>query len=119
MTYKEIKQKQKRIAELKLRIEQLRVDAESITQKLSPAPAGGGVSDKVGNAATMITHYEQMIANLKAEIGAALENIPDTIEGTCIKLRVTKHYSWTKLSLVIGGNITPDGIRKKIFRYFW
>lgn len=119
MTYREIKQKQKKISQLNTKIAVLRANAEGTTQQLSQAPSGSGVKDKVGGSATSIAYYENTIKALKSEIDSAINSLPDTIEGNCIRLRCKKKYSWTKLSHIIGGNNTADGVRKRCYRYRW
>lgn len=119
MTYKEIKQKQKRISQLNTKIAVLRANAEGTTQQLSQAPSSSGVKDKVGNTATLIAHYESTIDKIKGEIDAAIDSLPNTIEGNCIRLRCKKKYSWTKLAYIAGGNNTADNIRMKCYRYHW
>ena len=119
MTYGEIKQKQKKISQLNTKIAVLRANAEGTTQQLSQAPSSSGAKDKVGDSATLITHYESTIDNIKSEIDAAIDALPNTIEGNCIRLRCKKKYSWTKLAYIAGGNNTADSIKKRCYRYDW
>ena len=119
LTYAEILQKQKRIKTIQTKLELLRAEAEGITQKLSPTPSGGRISDKVGNSATLIYGLTNEIDQLDQEIKAAINSLPDSFEGNCIKLRIRRHYTWRKLSFVIGGANTPDSIKKMCYRYRW
>lgn len=119
MTYAEIKCKQKKIAELRSKVECLRAEAESTTQKLSQVPAGGGVSDKVGAAAVRIAHYESLIKDIQYDIQTALSSLPDTLEGHCVQLKIQKHYSWVKIAHVVGKNYSAEALRKRVFRLKW
>lgn len=119
MTYAEIKQKQKRIAELNLRIEGLRSDAEAINSKLSHAPVSCGEKDRVGNIVAQIVSYEEAADMLRQEIKEALDRIPRTIEGECIRLRVRRRYTWTRLAHIIGGGNNAASIKMRCYRFKW
>ena len=125
MTYKELKKKQNKIKELRLDIADIKSSAEKITQSISGVPASSGVSDKVGNNATRIVHIEKQIDNIKAEINAELDRLPNTVVGKCIRLRIKQNYSWVKLSFIVNDQIrsnsylSPDAIRMACHRLKW
>ena len=119
MTYKELKQKQKRISELNTKIAKLRADAESITQKLSKAPCSSGIKDKIGKLVTEIAYYEDEKKALISEIESAIQNIPDDMIGNWLRLKINKKFSWKKIACLAGGNNTHDSVRKACVRKIW
>ena len=121
MTYKELKKKQNKIKELRLDIADIKSSAEKITQSISGVPASSGVSDKVGNNATRIVHIENQIKDIQAEIDTELDRLPDSFIKKCIILRLKneKFYTWHRLSCIVGGSNTADGIRKMCVRKKW
>ena len=119
MNYAEIQRKQKRIQALRVKIELIRAEGEKTTASLSPSPNSSQTSDKVGNTATSVLSYENDIKGLQKEIDAAVDSLPDTLEGNCIRLRIKRHYSWRKLSFVVGGSNTAESIKKMCYRYKW
>ncbi len=119
MTYKELKQKQNIISELNTKIAELRADAEGTTQKLSQAPLGSGIKDKVGNMATQIAYYESQKEAMISEVESAIKSIPDDMIGGWLKMRINKRFSWIKIAHIAGGNNTYDSVRKRCERKVW
>ena len=121
MTAGEIKQINKEIARLRSKIIRLESGAFKITPTLSEAPAfGGGISDKVGNSVAEISDIKREIQNLEILRNSALNRLSrDIFEENCLFMRLSLHYSWRKISMQVGGNNTPDSIRKMCSRYKW
>lgn len=120
MTAKEIKQINKEISRLKAKVIRLESEAISTAPKLSGLPGGGGDSDKIGNAVSQITDIQREIQNLEILRNSALNRLSrDIFEENCLFMRLSLHYSWTKIAVQVGGNNTPDGIRKICERYSW
>lgn len=120
MTAKEIKQINKEISRLKAKVIRLESEAVSTAPKLSGLPGGGGASDKIGNAVSQITDIQREIQNLEILRNSALNRLSrDIFEENCLFMRLSLHYSWTKIAVQVGGNNTPDGIRKICERYSW
>lgn len=112
------------IEDFKLKIIELREQAESITPKYSDAPSGGGCSDKVGNAVATIAVYEDMLADAitrKTEqamkITEYILSIDDPQLRRIMYLRFIEHLSWRAIAERIGGGNTEDGVRKRCNRY--
>ena len=119
MTYREIRRKQKKISEYRIRIEVLKAKAESTTTKLSPTTGGSGVGDKVGEFAAQIYEISKNIETLEDEIRKAIDSLPDTLEGNCIRLKICRRYSWRKISFVLSGSDNAESVKKMCQRYSW
>lgn len=120
MTAKKIKHINKEISRLKAKVIRLESEATNTAVKLSDTPGGGNVSDKIGNAVTQITDIQREIQNLEILRNSALNRLSrDIFEENCLFMRLSLHYSWTKIALKVGGNNTADGIRKVCERYSW
>lgn len=119
MTYKELKEIQVEICTLRSEIAKIRSGAESTTQTLSDMPAGGGISDKVGDAVVKIKVISDRIGALNRKLSSALDDLPKSLEAHCIVLKIKRRYSWVKIAQIIGGNNTADGVRMKVYRYRW
>ena len=119
MTYKDLKQMQKDISNLNVKIYELKDEAESITQKLSQSPCSSGMKDKIGELTTSIVHYENKKKLLVYKLESAINSLPDTLEGNCIRFRVRKKFTWTKIACIIGGYYTADYVRIRCSNYEW
>ena len=120
MTAKEIKQINKDISRLRAKVIRLESEALKITPALSDAPGASGTSDKIGNAVSQITDIQREIQNLEILRNSALNRLSrDKFEENCLFMRLSLHYSWSKIAMQVGGNNTADGIRKLCERYSW
>ena len=121
MTAREIKQINKEIVKLRSKITRLESEAFKITPTLSELPSNGNnVSDKVGNSVAEITDIKREIQNLEILRNSALNRLSrEKFEENCLFMRLSLHYSWRKIAMQIGGNNTPDSIRKMCERYSW
>ena len=120
MTAKEIKDINKEITRLRAKVIRLESEATKITQTLSDMPGDKNVSDKVGNIATQIADIQREIQNLEILRNSALNRLSrDIFEENCLFMRLSLHYSWSKIALQVGGNNTADGIRIMCNRYSW
>ena len=43
----------------------------------------------------------------------------NTLEGSCLYLRLCKNLSWQQIAMRIGGNNTKDSVRKMCSRFKW
>lgn len=114
----------KEIETYKLKIEELQTMAESITQKVTGMPRGGGTSDKVGNAVVAIITYKEMLAQaiqkdveLSMKINEYILTVEDVQLRQIMFLRFIEHMTWREVAMRIGGGNTEDGVRKRCNRY--
>ncbi len=120
MTAKDIKHINKEISRLRAKVVRLESEAVNTTAKMSDTPAVGCATDKIGNAVTEITDIQREIQNLEILRNSALNRLSrDIFEENCLFMRLSLHYSWTKIAVQVGGNNTADGIRKICDRYSW
>lgn len=120
MTAKEIKNINKEISRLKAKVIRLESEAVNITAKMSDTPVVGSANDKIGNAVAEITDIQREIQNLEILRNSALNRLSrDIFEENCLFMRLSLHYSWTKIAVQVGGNNTVDSIKKMCYRYHW
>ena len=114
---KEIKEQQRRIAEL----ETLAINCST---KITGLPSGKGIADKIGN-------YAAQIADLKALLDLILkkcfyelnrldrfiQNVDDPLLRQILTCRFVNGYSWRRIAYTVGGNNTPDELRIKMVRF--
>ena len=112
------------IKEYELKIVELRELATNISPNYTGMPAAKNGSDKVGNAATAIVEYTQMLENAIQEkieqsikINAYILDIEDAQLRQIMFLRFVKRLSWQTIATRIGGGNTADGVRMKCNRY--
>lgn len=120
MTAKEIKRINKEIARLRSKVLRLEAEATKTTTNLSFTPTVSGTSDKVGNAVSQIVNIQREIQNLEILRDSALNRLSREIfEENCLFMRLSLHYSWTKIAMEVKGNNTADSIRVMCNRYSW
>lgn len=93
----------------------------------SPLPGnshGSGVSDKVADRAERIIELENRIIAKRDEIqrlrDEAVEyiyGIPDSLTRQIIYYRCVSLMSWRRVAYEVGGNNSPDGVRKIYSRF--
>lgn len=112
------------IADYKKKIIELRELAESMTPKLTGMPRGDGCGDKVGNAATEIVLYTEMLETAikrdveqSRKINEYIAQIDDVQLRRIMYLRFIEHKTWLQVANAIGGNNTEDSVRKRANRY--
>lgn len=121
MTIREMKRINRQIGNLRGKIERLRTEATNISPKLSDAPRGGSVTDKLGGLVAQINdtqrELDQLLAFRKAELGRLSL---DVYEENCIFLFLARGNSWRRIATVVDGR--PDAaesIKKRCYRYSW
>ncbi len=120
MTAKEIKQINKEISRLRSKMIRLENEALNTAPKLTDLPGANNVSDKVGNTVAQVADIQREIQNLEILRNSALNRLSrDIFEENCLFMRLSLHYSWTKIALQVGGNNTADGVRMMCERYSW
>lgn len=112
------------IEEYKLKLIELREMAESISPTYTGMPRGGGVSDKVGNGATAIVAYTEMLDKaIEARVEQSMKinefilSVDDAQLRQIMYLRFIKRLSWQAVAMRVGGNNTADSVRKRCSRY--
>ncbi len=120
MTAREIKHINKEISRLRAKVIRLESEAVNTAPNMSDTPVAGCASDKIGNAVSEITDIQREIQNLEILRNSALNRLSrDVFEENCLFMRLSLHYSWTKIAVQVGGNNTADGIRMMCERYSW
>ena len=114
---KEIKQQQRRIAELE-------AVATNCSTKITGLPSGKGISDKIGNYAAQIADLKALLdLNLKKcfyelnRLDRFIQSVKDPLLRQILTCRFVNGYSWRKIAYTVGGNNTPDGLRVKMMRF--
>ena len=114
---KEIKQQQRRIAELE-------AAATNCSTKITGLPSGKGISDKIGNYAAQIADLKALLdLNLKKcfyelnRLDRFIQSVKDPLLRQILTCRFVNGYSWRKIAYTVGGNNTPDGLRVKMMRF--
>lgn len=92
--------------------------------KLTGVPQSTCKSDKVSNTASKISDLEKLIEKKlqeiqehKKQIMQYILSIEDSQTRMVFKMRCIDLYNWNKIAQKIGGNNTPDGVRKIYERY--
>lgn len=127
MTKKELSQLyylKKEIKEQQRRLEELETAAMSCNVKITGLPHGTGINDKIGHYAAQIADLKSLLdLNLKKcfyelnRLDRYIQSIDDPLLRQIITYRFINGYSWSKISYMIGGNNTADGLRIKIMRF--
>lgn len=114
---KEIKQQQRRIAELE-------AVATNCSTNITGLPSGNGVSDKIGDYAAQIADLKALLdLNLKKcfyelnRLDRFIQSVEDPLLRQILTCRFVNGYSWRKIACTIGGPNTPDGLRIKMMRF--
>lgn len=127
MTKKELSQLyylKKEIRQLEQRIKELETAATGCTAKITGLPHGTGINDKIGNYAAQIADLKSLLdLNLKKcfyelnRLDRYIESVNDPLLRQILTYRFINGYSWSKISYMIGGNNTADGLRIKMMRF--
>ena len=114
---KEIKQQQRRIAELE-------AAATNCSTKITGLPSGKGSSDKIGNYAAQIADLKALLdLNLKKcfyelnRISRYIEGVEEPLIKQIMIYRFECHMSWLQIERAIGGKNRAESLRKKLYRY--
>lgn len=95
-------------------------EAHNISPNISGMPGSNQTSDKVGNAVAQVADIQREIQNLEILRNSALNRLSrDIFEENCLFMRLSLHYSWTKIAVETGGYNSPDNIRMKCKNYEW
>ena len=127
MTKKELSQLyylKKEIRQLEQRIKELETAATGCTAKITGLPHGTDINDKIGNYAAQIADLRSLLdLNLKKcfyelnRLDRYIESVDDPLLRQIMTYRFINGYSWSKISYMIGGNNTADGLRIKMMRF--
>ncbi len=116
---KEIKEQQRRIAELE-------AAATKCTVNISGLPSGEGISDKVGQYAAQIADLKALLdLNLKKSfyefnrLTRYIESVEDPVIRQIMIYRFENHMSWRQIERAIGGNNKAESLRKRLYRYLY
>lgn len=74
-----------------------------------------GVQDTTDNQNTLIRVRKLKLK--KQEIESFIENIEDSLTRRIFRLRFIEGFNWVKVAMQVGGNNTPDGVKKICYRY--
>ena len=114
---KEIKEQQRRIAEL----ETLAINCST---KITGLPTGKGISDQIGNYAAQIADLKALLdLNLKKcfyelnRISRYIEGVEEPLIKQIMIYRFECHMSWLQIERAIGGKNRAESLRKKLYRY--
>lgn len=118
MTYKEVKIIDKEIHRLQSRLGMLESEVCSTTPKLSDAPSGSGLGDKIGRAVAEIADLNTEIQALRFRRDSAVNKLNlQKFEGNCLYMRLKRGMSWAQIAAKVSS--TPDSIKMMCHRYIW
>ena len=75
-----------------------------------------GIQDTTDNQKTLIRVRKLKLK--KQEIESFIENIEDSLTRRIFRLHFKEGKNWVQVAMQLGGNNTPDGVRKKADRFF-
>ena len=114
---KEIKQQQRRIAELE-------AVATNCSTKITGLPSGKGISDKIGNYAAQIADLKALLdLNLKKcfyelnRLNRYIEEVDEPLIKQIMIYRFENQMSWMQIEKAMGGKNRAESLRKKLYRY--
>ena len=114
---KEIKQQQRRIAELE-------AVATNCSTKITGLPSGKGISDKIGNYAAQIADLKALLdLNLKKcfyefnRLNRYIEDVEEPLIKQIMIYRFENQMSWMQIEKAMGGKNRAESLRKKLYRY--
>ena len=114
---KEIKQQQRRIAELE-------AAATNCSAKITGLPSGKGISDKIGNYAAQIADLKALLdLNLKKcfyefnRLNRYIEEVEEPLIKQIMIYRFENQMSWMQIEKAMGGKNRAESLRKKLYRY--
>ncbi len=108
----------------KAKIQELRNLAEKTTVNYSGMPHGSGVKDKIGEAATAIVEYQNLLSEAvkrkteqSIKINKYILEINDAELRNIMFLRFIQCKTWIEIGIRLGGGNTADGVRMRCKRY--
>ena len=114
---KEIKEQQRRIAELE-------AAATNCSTKITGLPSGKGISDKIGNYAAQIADLKALLdLNLKKcfyefnRLNRYIEEVDEPLMKQIMIYRFENQMSWMQIEKAMGGKNRAESLRKKLYRY--
>ena len=114
---KEIKQQQRRIAELE-------AVATNCSTNITGLPSGNSISDKVGNYAAQIADLKALLdLNLKKcfyefnRLNRYIEEVEEPLIKQIMIYRFENQMSWMQIEKAMGGKNRAESLRKKLYRY--
>ncbi len=115
---REIEEDKKRLAELKAQIPGYAGFAQS------GMPSGNIKESQVERYAAEIADTEAIIAAKivqctyeRNRLERYISGIPDSLTRQIFTLRFVECLRWDQVALKIGGGNTPDGVKKRVYRY--
>ena len=118
MTLREVKQIDKEIRRLSLRLSNLESIVCSTAPKFADTPSGGGTSDKIGKAVAEIADINTEIQALRFRRDTAVNKLDlQKYEDNCLYMRLKRGMSWAQIAAIVSS--TPDSIKKMCYRYIW
>ena len=115
---------EKEIEDYHKKILELRELAEKVTPSLTGMPSGGGAGDRVGDCATAIVMYTDLLEKAIARkieqemiINQYILDVEDTELRRIMYLRFVQQKTWREVADEIGGYSTEDSVRKRCNRY--
>lgn len=119
MNYRELEKLKKRIKAQRLIVAAAKAKAENMSSASDGMAHGCSVSDYVGSNAVKLVFEKEKLDELYKHFADSIRAIPDEYMRNIIRLRAENNWSWAKIALTIGGNLTPDGVRVMCGRYKW
>ncbi len=119
MNYCELKELKRKIKIQRLIVAAAKAEAESLSSASDGMPHGCSVSDRVGSNAVKLISEKEKLDGLYKQFADSIRAIPDEYMRNMIRARAVNNWSWTRIALAIGGNVTPDGVRMMCRRYKW
>ena len=114
---KEIKEQQRRIAELEAVV-------TNCSTKITGLPSGKGISDKIGNYAAQIADLKALLdLNLKKcfyefnRLNRYIEEVEEPLIKQIMIYRFENQMSWMQIEKAMGGKNRAESLRKKLYRY--
>ena len=106
------------------RISELEIAAQSCTSKITGLPIGKGISDKVGKYATQIADLKCLLdLNLKKcffelnRLTEYIQEVNDPLVRQIMTYRYIHGFNWEKTAINVGGQNSPESLRKQLYRY--
>ncbi len=127
MTKEDLKQISKTIKEVKrwqAELDKLRCQSLVKGQEISDMPFSGGISDKVGNMATEIRDYEDIIKGLLARVQMErrkileyIEDIQDSDIRQIVYYKCVSNCNWFDVARLMGEGYSADGVKRTYYRF--
>jgi DNA-directed RNA polymerase specialized sigma24 family protein len=108
----------------KRRLADLRRRTQPGAQSMTGMPRAPGAKDKIGELVPRIVDLERRVQaeiaeyeREKAEITDYIGGIKDARARVIFLLRFVDRLTWKEISAALGNSVTPDSVRKTVYRY--